>query len=117
MGANGILRITSLWSHTNSANDKTLRAEFGGTQYYGASFTTVATSRMSRMPSPIAMRRTRRSAGPHRGHLQLGLDHRRLTTSSVDTSVDQDLVFSGQLANGGETITLESYLVELFHQA
>jgi hypothetical protein len=34
----------------------------------------------------------------------------------VNTSVDQDLVFSGQLANGGDTIALESYIVELLYQ-
>jgi hypothetical protein len=28
-------------------------------------------------------------------------------------SIAQDLVISGQLANSGETITLESYLVEV----
>jgi hypothetical protein len=31
--------------------------------------------------------------------------------------VDQDLVFSGQLANGGDAISLESYIVELLYQA
>jgi hypothetical protein len=116
MGPNGILRITSLWSHTNSANAKTPRVEFAGTPYYGGSFTTVATSRMSRA---IANRNAANSqvGAPAAGTFNWGSSTDALTTSSVDTSVGQDLVFSGQLANSGDTIALESYLVELFHQA
>jgi hypothetical protein len=116
MGPNGVLRITSLWSHTNSANTKTPRVEFAGTQYYGASFTNAATSRMSRA---IANRNAANSqvGVPASGTFNWGSTTGALTTSSVDTSIDQDLVFSGQLANSGETIALESYLVELFHQA
>ena len=30
MGPNGVLRITTLWSYTNSANNKTLRVRLGG---------------------------------------------------------------------------------------
>jgi hypothetical protein len=116
MGPNGMLRITSLWSHTNSANSKTPRVEFAGTQFYGGSFTTVATSRMSRT---IANRNAANSqvGGPASGTFNWGSTTAAVTTSSINTSIDQDLVFSGQLANSGETIALESYLVELFHQA
>ena len=47
----------------------------------------------------------------------LGQGTNTLTTGAVDTSVSQDLVFYGQLANSTETITLENYLVELYHHA
>ena len=39
------------------------------------------------------------------------------TTAAIDTSVAQDLIFYGQLANSSETITLESWLVELYSHA
>lgn len=115
MGANGVLRITSLWSHTNSANNKTPRIEFGGTQYYGAALTTTATSRMYHT---IANRNAENSqVGGTTSEFNWGSTTGALTTSSQDTSADKDLVFSGQLANGGDTIALESYLVEVLYQA
>lgn len=116
MGANGCLRITSLWSYTNNANNKTPRVEFGGTQYYSSTITTAATSRMYRT---IANRNAENSqvGGAASGAFNWGSTSDALTTSSVDTSLDQNLVFSGQLANGGDSISLESYLVELFYQA
>jgi hypothetical protein len=40
-----------------------------------------------------------------------------LASGSVDTSVSQDLVLSAQLANSGETVTLESYTVEVCYGA
>ena len=115
MGASGILRITSLWGHTNNANNKTARVEFGGAQYYSAILTTTATSRMYRT---IANRNAETSqvGGAASGAFNWGSTTSALTTSSVNTSVDQDLVFSGQLANGGDTIALESYIIELLYQ-
>jgi hypothetical protein len=38
-------------------------------------------------------------------------------TGAVDTSVAQDVVISGKQGNAGETVTLESYLVELAYGA
>ncbi|MFW6028316.1 MAG: hypothetical protein ACOC9Q_02195, partial [bacterium] len=116
MGANGMLRITSLWSHSNNANTKTPRVEFGGTQYYDANITSSATSRMYRT---IANRNAANSqvGGTASGAFNWGSTTGALATSAADTSLDQDLVFSGQLADSGDSIALESYLVELLYQA
>lgn len=38
-------------------------------------------------------------------------------TGTMDTSLAQDLVISGQVANAGEAVALESYLVELAYGA
>ncbi|MEX2482539.1 MAG: DUF2793 domain-containing protein [Gammaproteobacteria bacterium] len=116
MGPSGMLRISSLWSHTASANSKTARVEFGGAQHYAGNFTTVASSRMHRT---IANRGAANSqvAAPTSGAFNWGSTSDALMTSGIDTSVEQDLVFSGQLGDSAETIALESYLVELFHQA
>ncbi|MEQ1784832.1 MAG: hypothetical protein ABMA14_26085 [Hyphomonadaceae bacterium] len=38
-------------------------------------------------------------------------------TASEDTSMNQPIVVSGQLTNTGETVTLESYVVEVAHRA
>lgn len=39
------------------------------------------------------------------------------SAGAVDTSIPQDLIFYGQLANSSETITLESWRVELYSYA
>ena len=116
MGANGVLRITSLWSHSNNANNKTPRIEFGGTQFYGTALTTTATSRMYHS---IANRNAANSqvGGAASEIFNWGSTAGALTTSSVNTSADQSLVFSGQLANSGDAIALENYLVELLYRA
>jgi hypothetical protein len=36
-----------------------------------------------------------------------------VVTSSIDTTVDQTIFISGQLASSGETITLEAYRIDI----
>jgi hypothetical protein len=119
MGANGILRVTTLWSITNSANNKTLRARLGGisgTQYLAVTLTTQATYRDQRqianrnsLASQVGMSNTVLGG--------FGSSATALSTSSLDTAANQDLVITGQLAAAGETITLEAYLVEVLPRA
>ena len=42
-----------------------------------------------------------------------GVSSTGVTTSTIDTSVAKNIVIQGQLANSGDTLTLESYTVEL----
>lgn len=120
MGANGVLRITATWSMTNSANSKTIRYRLGGIggsalRTYG--FTTTGSYRESIM---IANRNSEASqlGGPPGTSVPggFGLTSGAFVTGTVNTANDQDFVISGQLANSGETITLESYTVELLAQ-
>src|SRR5688500_6060251 len=54
IGANGRLRVTSLWSHTNSANSKTLRVRFGGAAGTIYTSLTVTTTLSTRVLSEVA---------------------------------------------------------------
>jgi hypothetical protein len=36
-------------------------------------------------------------------------------SSAVDTDSDVSVLFTGQLASAADSVTLESYLVELYH--
>lgn len=111
MGANGVLRITTQWSHTNSANNKTLRVKFSGTNYLSVNVTTTATSRVQ---SQITNRNaTNSQVGNNNAIGSFGGSSGGLVTSTIDTTVSHNIVITGTLANSGETITLESYLVEL----
>lgn len=119
LGANGVLRVTSIWSHTNSASVKTPRIRLGGisgTVVCGPALTTTGS---------LAIQRTIHNRNAHNSQVTLGAATSNtfatstgaLLTASIDTSAAQDLVFTGQLANAGETIALETYLVELLHGA
>lgn len=112
MGANGILRITTLWTYTNSANNKTLRVDFGGTDF----LSNIATTTLS--TQTLTMIRNRAATNSQVGFTNatfsaIGTTTGALTTASIDTTAEQSLTITGQLASSGENITLESYLVEL----
>jgi hypothetical protein len=119
MGANGILRVTTLWAMTSSANVKTPRVRLGGiagTQFYAQTHTTVATLRQQ---TEIGNRNSLASQVAYpsiAGGGGWSTSAQAITTGTVDTAATQELVISGQLASSGETITLHAYLVELLRQ-
>jgi hypothetical protein len=117
MGPNGVLRVTSLWSYTNSGNNKNLRVRLGGlagTQYTGITATTTATLRHQ---CQIHNRNAANSQVGVTGSLQTyGTNAAAITTSAINTAADAVLAFTAQLASAGETISLESYLVELLYR-
>lgn len=114
LGPNGMLRITSLWSFTSSANTKTLKVAFGGSNFVHItptatqSFQTVTTifnrNAANAQVGPIT------AAGSGGGFGSLGSS---LFTATVDTTTSKDVQFKATLANAGESITLEAYLIEL----
>ncbi|MBP3958342.1 hypothetical protein J8F10_24095 [Gemmata sp. G18] len=114
MTANGALRVRTLWSYTNSGNNKVPRMRLGGiggTVFMGPTFTTTASAQID---SDVRNRGAANSqVSWNFSSLGIGSSTGAPTTGSVDTATAQDLVFTGQLTNTGETITLESYRVEL----
>jgi hypothetical protein len=119
LGPNGAIRITSLMQNNNNANAKTLRYRFGtisGTDYLGYSTTTNITHQGQRL---IQNRNSASSqiafpAGITNAYAATNVAP---TTSAVNTAVSTTLVITGQLANAADTVTLESYLVELSYGA
>lgn len=118
IGANGRLRVTCHFSTTASTNSKTLSWEYGGSAFlnFTQNGATVGGFRdqreMANVNATNAQKSWRASQAP------FGTGIASVTTGSgVDTTTAHDLVFYGTLANSGETITLESWLVELFHHA
>lgn len=110
MGANGRVRITTIWSATNSANTKTMRHKFGGVNYLAQNMTT---QQGWRHQSDIANRNAV-NAQVGNGNNVFGSLSAAANASAVDTSSAVNVVISGQLANGADTITLESYVIELY---
>lgn len=113
MGANGSLRITSLWSYTNSANNKTIQVKLGGTAF----FTAINTTTASYNDQTIIRNRTIATQVSHLANAgsRIGTSGSAPTTGAINMAVAQNLTLTATLANTGETITLEGYTVEILN--
>lgn len=114
MGLNGVLRITTVWTVTNSANNKALRVVLGGSLFSGVDLTTTASAQFQ------AHIRNRGVANSQIGFIvssgfPFSTSGGSPVTGAVNTAVAQNLLITGQLASGAETITLEAYTVELLN--
>lgn len=113
LGPKGAIRVWPLFSFTNSANLKSFRLRFGGSLLGSFFATTSATGRF------LWAFQNRDSAA-----LQVAIDGGGLgtataavLTAAIDTTVEQALTITGQLANAGESITLQSYIVEVYRKS
>ena len=110
MGLNGALRIYTLWTVTNSGNNKTQRIKLGVTTFSTLTVTAVATVGM------IPVLYNRNSAASQVCHPTgaiTGTSGSAITTGTIDTSADANLTITAQKATGTELIRLEAYTVEL----
>lgn len=115
MGLNGALRINSLWSTPGgSGNNKTCRIRLGGISG-GTVFAIANTTNLSIFDTNriVHNRNSASSQSLRATNSSGGATSAAAATLSVDTSVAVDLVFTASLANSGESITLEEYMVEL----
>jgi hypothetical protein len=107
MGANGALRVMSLWSCTNSANAKTANVEFS---------TMVTPSALTNLASFVGenMIRNRGVTNSQVGQAALSDDgSTAVLTAAIDTTADQTLKFTAQPSTANEVMTLEGYTVEI----
>jgi hypothetical protein len=113
LGRNGALRLSSFWTATNNANTKTVKASFGGQQFYAAATGTWASFGML---ANLANRNSENSqvSTPINVTSVLGGLGQPLRTFAVDTAQPQNLEIRGILANVGDTLTLEHYVLEVF---
>lgn len=116
MGANGALRVRLQWTVTNSANNKTFKVRLGGIG--GTAFRDIVATTVVGVTDEIVIQ-NRNSASSQVGRAAaaatygFGTTGAGATTGTINTSNAQDLVITGQKASSGETLTLESYIVEL----
>lgn len=117
MGLSGSLRIRTLWSFTGSTNTKTFRGRFsgiGGTAFLSNATATAAnvsfTGETHIRNRGVANSQVAASSTTWGGD---GFLNAAVVPASVDTTAATSVVITGQLANTGETITLEAYEVVL----
>ena len=99
MGLRGRLGEIAFFAMTNNANIKTFRAKIGGS--------TIATGTSSNLNS------TRLDFWLLNRNNQSSQYNNNTTSFAIDTSVDFDLVITGQLANAADTLTLSALTLEV----
>ena len=111
LGANGKLKIYPLWSTTNNANVKTLRAVFGG-----STCTTMPSLSVPNNSGLVIIRNINSeavqkcSSGLVAG---IGSSTGSIASPTVDTTAATTITITGQLAVGTDTLTLEDLFVEV----
>jgi hypothetical protein len=109
LGSSGQVIVETLWTHTNSSNNKSLRVRFGGTVMTGVTATTTATTQAyTRIANRGATNSQVTYASAGTG---FGLIAGAVVTSAIDTTADVAITITGQKTSSGETIKLESYCV------
>jgi hypothetical protein len=115
MGANGIIRVSGACAYTNNANTKALRGRFGG---IGGTAHLSIVGMSTETGCGFLMMVANRNAT----NSQFGSGHAwkynnamqaSTGTGAVDTAAATTIVLTGQKAVGGDTFTLEHYVVEL----
>lgn len=111
LGPSGTLRITSIWSCTSNANNKTVYTKFGGSLLGSNNFTTAQSYKEERSVS----NRNNQAAqlafiGASGGY---GITSSAVSNLSIDTTLDQTISLSATKANGPDVLALESVIVEV----
>ncbi len=118
MGANGTLRITSIFSHNNSAGTKTQRIRLGGISGTIFQANAPTATQSSRIQCQISNRNaTNSQVSPATINVGFGSVNAATVTAAIDTTSAQDLVISGQLSNGADNMALEAYIIEILKAA
>lgn len=115
LGLNGRIRVTLFGTMTNNANAKTIRARFGGSAIYTGQ--ALASNASYKMQFEMANRGSASSqlalgvSGAGGG--SWGVSTGGSTTSSIDSTANRDLTLTLQKATSGDTLTIDSYLIEI----
>lgn len=114
MGANGRIEIEASFSNTNNANTKTQRIRFGGDFIYqlaasgiSAASTLLYVQNRNNTNSQVA------TAPDTIASTGLGTSGTNFIVLAKDTTITQNITFTGQLSNAADTVSLESYRVIL----
>jgi hypothetical protein len=111
LGKNGVIRVTSIWSHTNSANAKYMRTKLQDVIVNG---TTATTSSSSQIIAHLVGRDEFASrVGPATDLNGYGSSTSSTFISSANAENALTITITGKVANSTETITLEAYIVEI----
>lgn len=116
MGVNGVLRIVSNWSVTNSGNNKIIRIRYSGNSGSIISNFTATTQPLLRVEAMVFNTAAGVQTTAGITWASAGNSVVASTTPGVDTTATSTIVLSGTKASAGETLTLSNYIVELLRR-
>jgi hypothetical protein len=115
LGHSGTLEAKGWWTFTSSTNQKNVRIRWptsGGTAFCGGQTNTSGNNFYTGTMTLTNRAATNSQEAASCNQLNSsGFGNSVLATSSIDTTVVQPVVFTGQLANSGESVNLERYEV------
>lgn len=118
IGPNGIIRIYSLWSNTNDASGKTARIRLNGLGTQAIMGSNLSTSGVYADFRQVHNVNSQSSQKVMQFTYLGGLGaSTTATTAAIDTSASISLVFTGQLTDSADTISIEAYTVEVMYAA
>lgn len=110
LGANGVLRVTTIWTVTNNGNTKTARVRLGGMG--GTAFTFAFSGQVS-----IVSVFNIHARGAQNSQLcSSGLEGSAASanqSATVDFTQDQQIIITGQKNTGSDTMTLEGWSADI----
>ena len=111
IGTDGAIRIHVLMSHTNNANNKTIKVKLGGVVLNTIVDTTSASLNLEMYTANRGAANSQVSQPV--GANSFGVSASAVVTAAVDTSKDQPLLITCQLAVSTDTCQLERFSVEI----
>jgi hypothetical protein len=120
LGRNGSLRVTSHWACTSNSNAKTIRHRWSGISGQAFLSTSATTTTGCVAVSHIGQNNTTfgqvasSQVVMNAGYVAASSQG---STAAADTAAATELVITGQKGTGTDTLTLQSYVVELLHKA
>lgn len=114
--AAGVLKATSklvvdaLWSHTSSANNKTLSLDFGGTTF--GTYVTPTTVASTMYKKEIRNKTLATQISSALTSIGEGSETGAVVTGTVDTATAQNLVISGTIATANEVLQIETFNIK-----
>ena len=111
LGADGAIRVTAIFSFTGTAGIKTMRAKYGTLTFVnsGPVVSTLSASISRTIANTTATAQVAVPITAAEGNAQ----GTSLLSGTVDSTVDQPLVFTVQLANIADSATLQKVIVEI----
>jgi len=115
IGANGSLRITVSFGYTGTAGAKTPTIAFGGTTFYSTASPSGSTLSAHIITTISNRNNTSIQIGGSTNQAGYTSTNNAFVPGAIDTTISQNLVISGQLANAGDSIAVERYLIEVIN--
>jgi hypothetical protein len=118
IGANGVVRVTALWTITGAGAARTLEMYLGGLS--GRQLMSISESTAGSLVTERLVWNQHSQTAQVAAALSVENPFTKtggsIRTGTVDTSAAQDLVLSASVTNVGDSVMLEAYLVEIYHK-